>query len=275
VTYWTMLAATLAIAGAPGFSGFFSKDEILFQALAGPYRSPTLWVIGLLGALLTSFYMFRLFFLTFHGSPRYDEHKTHVHEAPKNMLAPLVILAVLATAGGWWAAPKFWGGANYFSDYLAPVFASSTALATAGGSEAAGVENHTFELEMTGVAVFVALIGFLIAWWFYIREPEAPSRLAKKLAKPYQILLNKYYVDEVYGLLFVRLLLWVSTKILWHAVDEGAIDAAVNGVATVTRRIGQDARRIQSGNERSYASWVVIGAVGVTALLLGIWGMAR
>jgi NADH-quinone oxidoreductase subunit L len=275
VTYWTMLAATLAIAGAPGFSGFFSKDEILFAAFAGPYKSPILWTIALLGALLTSFYMFRLFFLTFHGSPHYDERKTRVHESPKNMLVPLVILAIFATAGGWWAAPKLSGGANYFSDYLAPVFASSTALATSGGSEAGGVQDHALELQMTGVAVFVALIGFLIAWWLYIRDLEAPKRLANKLRTPYQVLSNKYYVDEIYSFVFVRPLMWISTNVLWHGADEGVIDGAVNGLGRVAQRLGGGARRIQSGNERSYASWVVIGAVGVTALLLGLWGMAR
>ena len=124
VTFWTMCMATLAIAGAPGFSGFFSKDEILNEAAR---VSPVLWGLGLLTAGLTSFYMFRLLFLTFFGTQQYDEHHVHVHESPKSMLGPLVVLAILAVGGGWMAAPQLWGGVNYFQHFLAPV------LSTAGG----------------------------------------------------------------------------------------------------------------------------------------------
>src|SRR2546425_10855616 len=120
-TYWTMLLATLSISGAPLFAGFFSKDKILFETAVSPYGGRVLWVIALLAALLTAFYMFRLIFLTFHGAPRYDAHATHVHESPKNMLAPLVGLAVLSVAGRRRAAPALSGGAAYFEIYLAPV----------------------------------------------------------------------------------------------------------------------------------------------------------
>jgi NADH-quinone oxidoreductase subunit L len=269
VTYWTMFIATFAIAGFPPFAGFFSKDEILYSAYAGPYANRTLYVVGLLAALLTSFYMFRLVFLTFFGAPRYDEKKIHVHESPKNMLVPLVILAILATVGGWFAAPKFWGGPDYFHNFLDPVFASADKLApTMELSEQAA---HTLELQLSGVAVLVALIGFFIAWWFYIRRPKTPERLAESMRAPYTLLLNKYYVDEIYLALIVRPLLWLSTNVLWHVVDEGIIDGTVNGTAHVAREAGGQFRKLQSGNARSYASWVVIGAVGVTVLLLGIW----
>src|SRR5882762_3931755 len=135
VTYWTMLIATLAIAGAPLFAGFFSKDAILFSAFTvGGNGGHVLYAIGLLTALLTSFYMFRLIFLTFHGKQRYDEHHVHVHESPWTMLGPLVILAVLSIVGGWLAAPSFFGGADYFADFLSPVFAAREAE---GLSEAA------------------------------------------------------------------------------------------------------------------------------------------
>ena len=122
VTYWTMFAATLAIAGVPLFSGFFSKEAILDAAKEGPHANITLWVLGILGAMLTSFYMFRLLFLTFFGKPRYDEHEVHVHESPKNMLVPLIILAVLAVAGGWFALPTMIGGPDHFQHFLSPVF---------------------------------------------------------------------------------------------------------------------------------------------------------
>src|SRR6202043_3297606 len=121
-TYLTMLTATLAIAGFPPFAGFFSKDSILLNAYQNEHGGRILYVFGLLTALLTSFYMFRLIFLTFYGKPRYDEKKVHVHESPKSMLVPLMILALLSLVGGWVAAPAFWGGPDYFANFLEPVF---------------------------------------------------------------------------------------------------------------------------------------------------------
>jgi len=123
--------------------------------------------------------------------------------------------------------------------------------------------------------VLIALIGFFVAWWFYIRKPGTAEKLAEKMHGAYTLLLNKYYVDEIYLALIVRPLLWVSTNVLWHVVDEGIIDGTVNGTARVAREAGGQLRELQSGNARSYATWVVIGAVGVTALLLGVWGMVR
>src|SRR6202050_4367598 len=117
-----MFIATFAITGIPGFAGFFSKDEILDAARSGPHANIWLWLLGLIGAMLTSFYMFRLLFLTFFGKPRYDEHEVHVHESPKNMLVPLIILAVLAVAGGWFALPTMIGGPDHFQHFLSPVF---------------------------------------------------------------------------------------------------------------------------------------------------------
>ena len=273
VTYWTMLAATLAIAGFPPFAGFFSKDEILASTFAGPYANTILYGIGLAGALLTAFYMFRLIFLTFFGEAHYDEHKVHVHESPKNMLVPLVILAILATVGGWFAAPKFWGGQDYFHNFLDPVFAASDKLTPA--LELSEEAAHTLELELSGVAVLIALIGFFVAWWFYIRKPGTAEKLAERMHGAYTLVLNKYYVDEIYLALIVRPLLWVSTNVLWHVVDEGIIDGTVNGTGRVAREAGGQLRELQSGNARSYATWVVIGAVGVTAVLLGVWGMVH
>jgi len=282
-TYWTMLMATLAIAGAPGFSGFFSKDKILFESLAGPRGNTALYVLGLAAALLTSFYMFRLIFLTFHGAPRYDEHQVHPHEAPKNMLAPLAVLAVLSVIGGWMAAPGLWGGTDHFEAYLAPVFAptgeSSATSATTPGSQAAdalgvlagGIAeqlSRKAELTFSGIAVGVALVGFLVAWWFYIRRPQAPERLAESLPGPYKLLLHKYYVDELYDRAIVGPTIWLSTHVLWRAVDEGMIDGSVNGVAHTAQTSGDRLRQIYSGNTRSYATWMLIGAVVLTSLLL-------
>ena len=132
ITYWTMFVGTLAIAGIPGFAGFFSKDEILEAAEAGRYHHVILFLMALVGAGLTSFYMFRLVFLTFFGQPRYDEHKVHVHESPKNMTIPLIVLAFLSIFGGWFAAPRLIGGVDYFEKFLSPVFAASGACVRRG-----------------------------------------------------------------------------------------------------------------------------------------------
>jgi NADH-quinone oxidoreductase subunit L len=286
VTYWTMLIATLAIAGIPGFAGFFSKDEILDAAGSGPYANLWLWLLGLIGAGLTSFYMFRLVFLTFFGKARFDEDKVHVHESPRNMTVPLMILAFLSIFGGWFAAPHLLGKSDYFEAFLHPVFAAyavqpgieqGASLAGAAG-EAGGISpNPAMELlhALTGPPVIVALIGLLVAWWFYIRRPDLPKKLAESVRGLYTLVLNKYYVDEIYAATIVRPLLWISTNVLWHAVDEGVIDGTVNGVARISRDAGNQARELQSGNARSYATWIVIGAVGFTALMLGFWEVVR
>ncbi len=277
VTYWTMLIATLAIAGIPGFAGYFSKDEILDAAHSGPNANLWLWLLGLIGAGLTSFYMFRLIFLTFCGKPRFDEHKVHVHESPKNMTIPLAILAFLSIFGGWLALPHLAGGIDYFSTFLKPVFTAyplSAQAAVEASAEAASPAMSVVH-ALTGWPVIVAIIGLLVAWWFYIKDTEAPKRLAKSVHGLYVLVFNKYFVDEIYAALIVRPLLWISTNIFWHGVDERLIDGAVNGTARVARESGGKLRELQSGNARSYATWIIIGAVGFTILLLGVLGMVR
>src|SRR5690242_5068134 len=264
-TYVTMLTATLAIAGFPPFAGFFSKDSILFSAFqsenGGPNTGHILYAIGLLTALLTSFYMFRLVFLTFFGKQRYDEHHVHVHESPWSMLGPLVILAVLSTVGGWFAAPSFWGGADYFSNFLAPVLG--------GGGESAATEAaaHSLELILAVVAIVTALIGFGVAFWLYIRQPGKAEALAKSMRGAYNTVLNKYYVDELYAAIIVNPLMWISTNVLWKFVDVAGIDGTVNGVASSATSLGDTIRHAQSGNTRSYAVWVVIGALVIIAVI--------
>jgi NADH-quinone oxidoreductase subunit L len=277
VTFWTMFIATFAISGVPGFAGFFSKDEILEAA---QHANAPLWLLGLVAAGLTSFYMFRLIFLTFFGEQQFDEHKVHVHESPRNMTIPLIILAFLSVFGGWFAAPKLVGGTDHFEAFLHPVFASYEAQTSARQEEAVarpaseeGGASPAMDLvhALTGPPVIVGLLGILLAWWFYIRRPDLPKKLAQSMYGLYTLVLHKYYVDEIYAALIVRPLLWISTNVLWHTVDEGLIDGTVNGSARLARETGGKLRELQSGNARSYASWVVVGAVGVTALLLGIW----
>jgi len=296
ITFWCMFIATFAITGIPGFAGFFSKDEILEAARSGPNANVWLWLLGLIGAGFTSFYMFRLIFLTFFGEPRYDEHKVHVHESPYNMTVPLICLAILSTVGGWVAAPHLVGGTDYFEKFLHPVFATYAPASSLDGLkqslEAAGIAGSQVSVvappaeaaeapgmmllhALTGWPVLIALAGLVLAWWFYIKSPQTPKKLAESLRGPYTLVLHKYYVDELYNAAIIRPLLWISTNVLWHGLDETVIDGTVNGVARVARESGSELREIQSGNARSYATWVVIGAVGVTVLMLGLWGMVR
>jgi NADH-quinone oxidoreductase subunit L len=267
ITFWTMFMATLAIAGAPGFSGFFSKDEILNQAQV---MAPVLWGFGVLTAGLTSFYMFRLLFLTFFGAERYHEHHVHVHESPKVMTVPLIVLAVLSVCGGWMAAPQLAGGVNHFEQFLAPIFASGAApVAAAPEASAGGTE---ILRALFGAPVIAGLLGFLLAWWLYIKSPETPKQWAQSLSGPYKLLSGKYFIDELYAAVIVRPLVWISDKVLWHVVDERGIDGAVNGVAFVSRESGDRLRHASTGNIRSYATWIVLGALVITSLLLWMVG---
>jgi NADH-quinone oxidoreductase subunit L len=261
-TYGTMLIATLAITGIPFFAGFFSKDAILFAAFQNESGGRLLYAFGLLTALLTAFYMFRLIFLTFNGKPRYDERKVHVHESPWSMLGPLVILAVLSTVGGWFALPAFVQGPDYFANFLGPVFGARESADAAGEIAA-----HHLELILAGVAVGAALIGLGVAYWLYLKKPGKADSFAKSMAPAYRTLLNKYYVDELYDAVIVKPLVWISTNVLWKVVDVEAIDGTVNGIAGGTTAIGDGVRHTQSGNTRSYAVWVVVGAIVILAVI--------
>ena len=265
-TYWTMMAATLAIAGFPPLAGFFSKDSILLSTFqsenGGASAGHVLYAVGLFTALLTSFYMFRLMFLTFHGKPRYDEHHVHVHESPWSMLGPLVILSLLSVIGGWLAAPALWGGEDHFANFLGPIFGGGEA-----GSAITEATKHQLELTLAVVAVVAALAGLAIAFWLYIRQPGKPAELAKSFKAAYTTLYNKYYVDELYASVIVTPLVWLSTNLLWKVVDVRVIDGAVNGVAESLSNTGDAVRHTQSGNTRSYAVWVVVGALIVIAII--------
>jgi NADH-quinone oxidoreductase subunit L len=254
VTFWCMLAGTIAIAGFPPFAGFFSKDAILFSAYNYEHSGKVLYTFGLLAAILTAFYMFRLMWLTFFTQQRYDEQHVHVHESPKNMTVPLMILAVLSLVGGWFAFPALWGGPNYFAEFLAPVF---------GGSEPTGGEaGHSLELTLSVVAVAAAAIGLITALRMYVKDVRrGPSEGFHK------ILYNKYYVDEFYQAVVVGPLMWLSRNVFWKVVDVGIIDGTVNGIASGTTAVGDTVRHTQSGNTRSYAVWVLVGAIVVFAII--------
>ncbi len=264
-TFATMLTATIAIAGIPPFAGFFSKDAILLGAYINPNGGHVLYGLGLFTALMTSFYMFRLVFLTFFGKERYDEHHVHVHESPWSMLGPLVILALLSIVGGWLAAPQLFGGVDSFRAFLNPVIGQLEIPEVIDG-----VAEHSMEWLLVGVAVFSALLGLVVAYWLYLKQPGKPASIAKSLGGVYTTLLHKYYVDELYAAVIVGPLLWISRNVLWKVVDVEIIDGAVNGLAHGASAVGDASRHTQSGNTRSYAVWVVVGAILVIAVVFWV-----
>jgi len=270
-TFWTMFMATLAIAGAPGFSGFFSKDAILWKTASSVYgtsaNNKIFWAIALATAVLTAVYMFRLLFLAFFGAPRYNEEHVHVHESPRSMLVPLVVLALLSVVGGWVGIPELLGGSDRFEHFLSPAFAAAEKAAPEAAEHAAKY-SHQLEMLLMGSAIFGAAVGVLIAWRrFLVGKPGFLKGTAfqKNVQK---LLSNKYYVDEMYDALVVRPIHWASNAVLWRVVDERGIDGSVNGLAHAARAVGERVRQVQSGNTRSYATWVVFGAVAVTTLLI-------
>ena len=259
VTFWTMTAAVFAIAGFFPFAGFFSKDAILYAAFLQGTNGKIFWAVGLFTALLTSFYMFRLWYLAFFGKQRSPD--LHPHESPWSMLGPLVILALLSICGGWIGIEKF--GA-----FLSPVVGAQT---TEGGS-------GSLEIILSVVAVAVAIIGWLIAHYLYFVKPEKPAQLATSLSGPYTVLTHKYWVDEIYNAIIVKPLLAISRFFLEWVVEFaiiGGIAWLLAGIATLAGAILQ---KWQSGNLRSYAAWLAAGAAALLLFallphLLGAYGI--
>jgi NADH-quinone oxidoreductase subunit L len=261
-TFLTMGIATLAIAGIPPLAGFWSKDEILWKAYQVSW---VYWGIGVVTAFLTSFYMFRLLFMTFFGDYRgasVEAHGSHggdahghgsPHESPMVMLAPLMILALLSLVGG------FVGWGNRFENFLAPVL---------GSVEAAEVASHGTELLLMGVSVLLAFLGAWLAYVLYLARPELPQKIADSLGGLYKTVVHKYYIDELYGALFVKPLVDGSTRILWQDVDRKVIDAAVNDAGDGALHVSNEARHMQSGNIRSCAGWIAAGSAVVIAFMV-------
>lgn len=254
ITYKTFLVGTVAIAGIPPFAGFFSKDEILLESLV--LGNFTYWMIGAFAAFLTAFYMFRLLFMTFHGESRVDHHvMEHLHESPKNMTLPLTVLAGLSFFGGFLGIP----GASAITRFLAPVFGEH------GHTEISATEagvHHSAWLPyvMMVISTAIALAGIFLAYQMYMKKPELPGKLAERFRLIYKLLLNKYYVDEIYDTLFVNSTKKISVQ-LWKRVDTGMIDGSVNGIARLVGGIGSVLRLLQTGYIRNYAFYIVIGCI--------------
>ncbi|MEZ5317320.1 MAG: proton-conducting transporter membrane subunit, partial [Vicinamibacterales bacterium] len=292
VTYWTFLVGTLAIAGVPLLSGFFSKDEILWQTFATGHT--TLWLIGVVTALLTATYMFRLLYLTFFGERRAPAAATghghdaghahgahgpggHLHDAPAPMAIALVVLAIGAVGAGYVGVPHALGGHNRIDAFLAPSFGESVEAMPAGEvptaaapAEPAHDETAT-ELALMGLSTIVALAGIALATIFFLRSPGLANAWATRFSGLHRLLLNKYYVDEVYDAAIVQPIKRTSTGLLWRGVDAGLIDGTVNGVGLVVRGWSAVLRRLQTGSVRAYAMSFFMGVVAIVGYYLWNW----
>ncbi len=259
-THWTMFVATLAIAGIFPLAGFWSKDEILAAAIKGGGINVLWWVIALVNAFMTSFYMFRLYYMTFHGEPRMsDEVKSHVHESPPSMCVPLILLAVLSILGGFLGVPPEGGVLHHF---LEPVF--HKAIELAGGHHHFGF----IDVVLMVVSLAVAIAGWLMAYRFYVQNPQMPAQWAERWRTYYDLLVNKYYVDEGYAAVFIKPI-YAFSQVLWRWVDDFVIDGIVNLVGKIVELIGEGVRWFQTGNVRTYAVVLVAGTLYVLWQLIG------
>ncbi|HTF20865.1 MAG TPA: proton-conducting transporter membrane subunit, partial [Chryseolinea sp.] len=259
VTYATFLIGVLAISGIPPFAGFFSKDEILASAFE---HNKVVWAVAVIASLLTSFYMFRLLFLTFFGTTRASQETIHhIHESPKSITFPLIVLAGLSALGGFMGVPEALGGSHWLSGFLAPVFAPSKELL------AAHHLSHSTEYMLMGVIVVLTLVFIGIAYSRYVSKghvPAAEGQISNGLQKT---LYNKYYVDEMYDAIIVKPLYWISS-VFDKVVEQLGIDGLVNASGKAVVSGSKVARRLQTGTIGFYIFAMVIGIVLILAALI-------
>ena len=309
ITYWTFLLAAIAIAGVFPLSGFFSKDEILFETFVEGHT--LLWTIGALTALLTATYMFRLVFLTFHGERRHeapvaaeahdshghasgDSHRhspapshghdasshgpgsgSHLHDAPPAMALALIVLAIGSVAAGWIGIPHAMGGHNVLGAWLEPSFSAPRVAGEAAVSEAAAeageateAEHIALERTLMGVSLAIALAGIAFAYFVWIKRRRIADNVVREFPGLHRLLLNKYYVDELYDATIVQPIKVASTEGLWRWFDVRVIDGAVNGAASIVDGSAGVLRRLQSGSVRAYAGSLLVGVVMILGYYL-------
>lgn len=251
ITWLTFLIGTLAISGIPPFAGFFSKDEILANAFAS---NPVLWVFAVITSLLTAFYMFRLFLLAFTGTPRASaEVMHHIHESPKSITIPLIVLAALSLVGGFAGIPEVLGGGNALQKFLSPVFEKSAPLLAAHHME------HSTELMLMGVIILFTLIVIGVAYSMYVKSKRLPAE-QMSLSGVKKILFYKYYVDEIYDSLIVKPLNGLS-NLFYNVIDKSLIDQLVNGTGRVIQWGSRTLRLVQTGNTGFYIFVMVISVI--------------
>jgi NADH-quinone oxidoreductase subunit L len=292
ITYWTFLIGSLAIAGVPFLSGFFSKDEILFETFAEGHW--ILWTIGAVTSLLTATYMFRLVFLTFHGERRHDaptpehpeeeEAASHghgatahghgaLHDAPPAMAFALIVLALGSVLAGYVGVPHVLGGENRLATWLEPSFQPPRLtpvevfeVPPEAGEEAA--EHASLELTLMAVSSGIALLGIGLAAFIWLKRRDIADSMARKYAGLHRLLLNKYYVDELYDATVVRPIQIGSQEGLWRGLDVRVVDGAVNGAGTIVEAGSSALRRLQTGSVRAYAGSMFIGVVVILGYYL-------
>jgi len=256
VTYATFYIGAMALAGIPPLAGFFSKDEILYRALASGDVGTVFFGVGVATSFLTAFYSFRLIYTVFHGPSRVDPKvAASLHESPPVMTIPLIVLAVLSVTAGWAGLPV--AGWNGMAAILGPVLSPG---------ESSEPEAGLLWILM-GVSVAVALAGWMTARYFYLTRPELPGRLATRAAAIYRFSLNKWYVDELYDRLFVRPTTRLADR-LWRTVDVRTIDEAVNGVGESTLAGARILRLLQSGQLQHYALAMMVGTFVILTVYL-------
>jgi NADH-quinone oxidoreductase subunit L len=264
ITFLTFLVSTIAIAGIPGFSGFFSKDEILWQAYANPYHGNVnyiLWTTGAVAACFTAFYMFRLVFMTFFGECRINAKvKDHLHESPLVITIPLMVLGFLAVVGGYIGMPKLLGALpNYFEHWLDPVFELANEYGTKYAHQG-GHHSHLQEWSLMGGSVVIAVVGISIAANMYLKNIGAPAKFVATFPTLHRAVYNKWYVDEIYDYAIVNPCKALG-QFLWKGFDVLVVDGVVNGVANVVMGFSGVFRYMQSGLIHNYAWSMAFGVV--------------
>ncbi len=258
ITFWTMLIGTIAISGIPPFAGFFSKDEILAHAFM---HSTTFYVMGVITAMFTSFYMFRMLYLTFYGKFRgTPEQEHHLHESPSSMTIPLIILAILSIAGGFIGIPESLGGHHWLEQFLAPVFANSAAGKYWANKRLPG----STEITLMCVSVFAALAALAYAYIKYIKNAHVPVDDTVERPALANLSYNKFYVDELYDSL-VRKPLDALSGFFYRVVDRSAIDGFINSLGKGAVESSKGLRLLQTGNVGFY---IFIMVAGIVAILL-------
>jgi len=259
ITYAVFIIATLSITGIPGLAGFFSKDEILWRAYLGGGIGKFLWLLGTTAAVMTAFYSWRLIYLTFHGKFRgMHEQEHHLHESPPVITVPLMFLAVGAIFAGYLGMPPIlMEQGDWIGKFLAPVLGHPH-----------GEGSHAEEMMVMGASIFVALAGWFIAYRMYIKSPEQPQRLAEMFKPLYNLLFNKYYVDELYGKTIVQPVLKISDKVILGFFDAKIIEGIVNGVPNLIGAFSRRLRLVQTGLLSNYGLMMAIGALVIIGYII-------
>jgi NADH-quinone oxidoreductase subunit L len=290
------VVASVAIAGVPGLAGFFSKDEILYETFKEGHW--ILWTIGALTSLLTATYMFRLVFLTFFGKRRHDapaaahpedeevdfahqhaahdhaahgsHHAAHLHDAPPAMALALIVLAIGSVLAGYVGIPHALGGHNALGEWLSPAFhvAGQAVGETAEAAAEGAGEEGNLELTLMLVSSTLAILGIAIAAFIWIKRRDIADAFARSFGGVHRLLMNKYYVDELYDAAIVQPIKVISTEGLWRGIDVKVIDGAVNGTGAIVDGGAAVLRRLQNGSVRTYAGSLLVGVVVILGYYL-------